>query len=36
MGTIVLPIMVEAGYSRPFSAAIALTGGSWVGSYRPA
>jgi C4-dicarboxylate transporter DctM subunit len=32
MGTIVLPIMVEAGYSRPFSAAIALTGGelSWL------
>lgn len=32
MGTIVLPIMVEAGYSRPFSAAIALAGGelSWL------
>lgn len=32
MGTIVLPIMVEAGYSRPFSATIALTGGelSWL------
>lgn len=32
MGTIVLPIMVEAGYSRPFSAAVALTGGelAWL------
>ncbi|MBM3182845.1 MAG: TRAP transporter large permease [Chloroflexi bacterium] len=32
MGTVVLPIMVEAGYSRPFSSAIALNGAElgWI------
>lgn len=32
MGTIVLPIMVESGYDRPFCAALALNGGelSWI------
>lgn len=32
MGTVVLPIMVESGYSRPFSSAIALNGAElgWI------